>query len=60
MSEWYCFKDKVPMVVREIPLTYMDISQSIEGIKCPKCGLAFLTEEKVAMVIDGEKQIESK
>lgn len=60
MEEWYCFKDKVKMEERDVWLSYMNLTQSILGLRCPKCGAAYLTEEKIKIVNDGEAQIESK
>jgi uncharacterized OB-fold protein len=47
--EWYCFKDKVPMVDADIKLTYLardDYSRdfSFKGLKCPKCGTIYIPE----------------
>ena len=60
MEKWHCFKDKVEVVEAQISLTYLDMTQSVEGLKCPKCGAAYLTEETVKTVSDGEQQIEAK
>lgn len=61
MEQWYCFKDKVPMVEQELIMDYLHTSNVIDGIKCPKCGVAYLLEEIVAeKVIIAEKMLESK
>ena len=61
MEQWYCFKDKVPMVEQELIMDYLQTSNVIDGIKCPKCGVAYLLEEIVAeKVIIAEKMLESK
>ncbi len=48
--EWYCFKDKVPMVEADIKLAYLVTEKfsrnfSFKGIKCPKCGVTYIREE---------------
>jgi len=48
MADWYCFKDKVQMLDSELILSYMQLSQRVPGLKCPKCGVEYL-EEKVVM-----------
>ncbi len=61
MEQWYCFKDKVPMVEQELIMDYLQTSNVIDGIKCPKCGVAYLLEQTVAeKVIIAEKMLESK
>lgn len=61
MEKWHCFKDKVPMVEAELLVSYLDTTNAIEGIKCPKCGLAFLTEETVTgKVNEAETMMENK
>lgn len=60
MEKWHCFKDKVEVVEAQISMTYLDMTQSVKGLKCPKCGAAYLTEEVVKAVSDGEQQIEAK
>lgn len=60
-QKWHCFKDKVPMVESDILLSYLDTVNSIEGIKCPKCGAAYLLEETVVeKLAKAEKMMESK
>ena len=44
----------------QIFLTYMNMTQSVTGLKCPKCGEAYLTEDVVKSITEGEQQLESK
>jgi len=61
MGQWYCFKCKEEMVVEDVEMTYLDVTGPIEGIKCPKCGTAYLLEKRVMEeVIPGEEMIEGK
>lgn len=60
MEKWYCFKDKVEMVETEVTLSYMDTKQPIKGLKCPKCGVAYLTEETAEQMSKAEQQLEAK
>jgi hypothetical protein len=61
MAEWYCFKDKEKMETAEINLLYLDIEAKQEGLRCPKCGDSYITED-VALdkVAKAEKMIEQK
>lgn len=61
MTEWYCFKDKVPMLSTEVELTYMQLVQAVPGLKCPQCGVAYLTEDIVMTIVKAaEDALEEK
>lgn len=61
MNEWYCNIDKVQMIHTEITLRYMEMKQSVPGLKCPKCGTAYLTEDIVMTVVKAaEEALEGK
>jgi hypothetical protein len=61
MSDWYCFKDKVKMESTEVPLKYMQLVQYIPGLKCPQCGVYYLTEYVVMTVVQAaESSLEEK
>ena len=61
MEKWYCFKCKQEMTEAELLASYLDITQFVNGIKCPSCGTAYLTEQYVIEAVQpGEEQIESK
>jgi len=61
MEEWYCFKCKELMQKKNIMMSYMDISRFQPGLKCPKCGAAYITEETIVEIImPGEETIEAK
>jgi len=61
MEEWYCFKCKEKMREADVWMTYLELTFSISGLKCPKCEAAYLTEETVVeKVAVGEEQIEAK
>jgi hypothetical protein len=49
------------MVEQELIMDYLQTSNVIDGIKCPKCGVAYLLEETVVeKVVIAEKMLESK
>lgn len=61
MEEWHCFKCKVKMEQTQITLNYMEFDSMIEGLKCPKCGSSYVTEEMAAGELrEGEKNLEGK
>lgn len=61
MSEWYCYKDKVKMEDAELVLSYMQLVQIVPGLKCPKCGVQYLTEKTVmTTVMAAESALEMK
>jgi hypothetical protein len=61
MDEWYCFKDKVQMDETEVTLSYMQLTQSVPGLKCPKCGVEYLTERIVMSTVRAaENALEEK
>jgi hypothetical protein len=51
MADWYCFKDKVKMKSTEVALKYLQLVQYVPGLKCPQCGVAYLTEETVTTIV---------
>ncbi len=51
MDEWYCFKDKVKLQDAELVLSYMKLTQHVPGLKCPKCGVEYLTERVVMTIV---------
>jgi hypothetical protein len=61
MTDWYCYKDKVKMVNSDVALKYMQLVQYVRGIKCPECGVAYLTEDVVMSVVKAaEDALEEK
>ncbi|MFH1625390.1 MAG: hypothetical protein ABID54_09595 [Pseudomonadota bacterium] len=61
MEEWYCFRCKEKMEAKEVQSVYMEISNFIDGLKCPTCGATYLTEEIVVETVSkGEEDIEAK
>lgn len=62
MENWYCFKCKQKMEEREVYLAYMGSEfPGILGMKCPKCGVEYLSEEFViGQLREGEQMMESK
>jgi hypothetical protein len=57
MTDWYCFKDKVKMKETEVTLSYMKLTQPVQGLKCPKCGAEYLTEKVVMNTVQGMENI---
>jgi len=61
MPEWYCFRDKVKMEQAEVILSYMQLKQYVPGLKCPRCGVEYLTEYIVmTTVAAAEEALEQK
>ena len=61
MAEWYCFKCNEKTETAEIKLLYLDIEAKQEGIRCPKCGAKYITEEvALEKLAKGEQMIEQK
>ena len=59
--EWYCFKCKEKMLEGDVTVSYMEVIHFVEGLKCPKCKAAYLTEETaVEVVAKGEEEVEAK
>ena len=61
MAEWYCFKCNEKAEAAQITLVYMEIEAKQEGLRCPKCGASYITEEMaIDKVAKAEKMIEEK
>lgn len=61
MADWYCFEDKEKMVEAQLTLSYMMITQRVPGLKCPVCGVEYLTEKFVMTTVkDAEAMLEAK
>jgi hypothetical protein len=61
VEEWHCFKCKVKMVNGRVRMSYLGKIVPIQGIKCPRCGVAYLPEEIVlGKVAKAEEMIENK
>jgi hypothetical protein len=61
MSDWYCFTDKVKMEKCDVLLNYMVVNQFVPGLKCPKCGTQYITEEVAMTVVQAaENALEEK
>jgi len=61
MADWYCYKDKVKMEQCEVALNYLVVNQFFPGLKCPKCGTQYLTEEVVMTIVQAaESALEEK
>ena len=61
MAEWNCFKDKEEMVETKLTLSYMMLTQKVPGLKCPVCGVEYLTEQFVMTTVkDAESILEGK
>ena len=49
------------MKTEEIELSYMGVTASVEGLKCPKCGTIYCEEKVVEeKILRGESLIENK
>lgn len=59
--QWCCFKCKQEMEKAQLWMSYLDFERQMEGIRCPKCGAAYLLEETVVKVVMGlEAALEAK
>jgi hypothetical protein len=57
MGDWYCYKDKVKMVDSDLTLRYMQLTQRVPGLKCPQCGVEYLTEKVVTTTVQAAEEI---
>jgi YgiT-type zinc finger domain-containing protein len=57
MDEWYCSKDKIKMEVANLHLEYRGLTQDVPGIRCPKCGEAYLLEHEVMTTVRAAESI---
>ena len=49
------------MAEDDVEMAYLETSAAVEGIKCPKCGVAYLLEETVVeKVAKVEELLENK
>ncbi|MDI9613953.1 MAG: hypothetical protein QM330_13050 [Acidobacteriota bacterium] len=61
MTDWFCCKDKVAMEEKELLVSYMLLRQFVPGMKCPVCGVEYLTEEVVTTIVnEAEDALEQK
>lgn len=61
MSRWFCNKCRVEMEEALINISYLGVDGQIEGLKCPKCGASYITEDiATGKLARGEKLIEEK
>ncbi len=61
MADWYCFEDKEKMTDTQLVLSYMRLTQRVPGLKCPICGVEYLTEKVVTTIVkDAESILEGK
>jgi hypothetical protein len=61
MADWYCYTDKVKMEECEVMLKYLVVNQYVPGLKCPKCGTQYLTEEVTMTIVQAaENALEEK
>ena len=57
MADWYCYKDKVKMKATQVSMRYMQLVQSVPGLKCPECGVAYLTEDIVMTTVRAAEEL---
>ena len=61
MEQWYCFRCKEETVAGTLQMSYLEQKVPIGGIRCTKCGVAYLTEDMVVdRVAKAEEMIENK
>jgi hypothetical protein len=57
MADWYCYKDKIKMEGGGVNVKYLDLTQSVAGIYCPKCQTIYLLEEVVMTTVKAAESI---
>jgi hypothetical protein len=57
MADWYCYKDKVKMKETQVSMRYMQLVQLVPGLKCPECGVAYLTEDIVMTTVKAAEEL---
>ena len=61
MADWYCFQDKEKMIEDKVTLSYMMLTQRVPGLRCPVCGVEYLTEKFVMTTVkEAESILEGK
>ena len=61
MSDWYCFEDKIKMEEAEVTLSYIVMNRFFIGIKCPKCGVQYISEGvTLSEITPAEEELDSK
>ena len=60
VAKWRCFKCKVKMESADIKITYLDVTHTVKGLRCPKCGAKYIPEEDAVRVAKLEEMIEEK
>ena len=60
-SGWICGKCGETLVAASVKVRYMGSTLSLELLKCPKCGMAMVTEEvAVGRMAEAEQVLEDK
>ena len=60
-NELICAKDKVPLVPRQVTLSYMDSAFPVTLPACPVCGQLYIPEElATGRILHVEKSLEDK
>lgn len=61
MVQWRCFQCREDMVEDLVILEFSGVQGSVEGIKCPKCGMKYVLEETVReKVFQAESELSYK
>jgi len=61
MGKWHCFKCKVQAEPATLNMEYLGMEFTMDGLKCPKCGAAYIDEATVKeKVIRTQQMIEEK
>lgn len=60
-EELICVKCKLPLVPRQVTLSYMNSAFPVELPACPKCGMLYIPEElATGKILHVEKSLEDK
>lgn len=60
-GEMICARDKVPLVPRQVTLSYMNSAFPVELPACPVCGMMYIPEElAIGKILHVEKSLEDK
>lgn len=63
MPDWHCHRDKVKMEETSLVMVfkYAQLAQRVPGLRCPVCGVKYLTEEVATTTVRRyESMVEDK
>jgi hypothetical protein len=59
--QWVCGKDKTPLELAKVTVSYLGSAFPVDLWRCPKCGQVFVPEDlALGRMAEVEKQLEDK